>query len=311
MSLTSTLVVSIGSYRYLEERLCRAGGFERGEVERKVFPDGERYLRLLTPVEGRDVVVVGGTIGEPDTTEVYDLASGVVGYGARTLTLVVPYFGYSTMERASKHGEVVTAKTRARLLSAVPRAYGGTHVVLLDLHTEGLQFYFEDGVHTTHLHATELIKEAALEAGGGDFVMACTDAGRAKRVESLANELGVPASFVIKRRLSGDRTEVAAVSAHVKDRKVVVYDDMIRTGGSLMGAARAYLDAGASEVTAIATHGLFPGDALDRIRQSGLFTKVVCTDSHPNAVALEDDFLEVRSVAPLLARRLETGLDGA
>jgi ribose-phosphate pyrophosphokinase len=183
--------------------------------------------------------------------------------------------------------------------------------VLLDLHTEGLQFYFEDGVHTTHLHATELIKEAALEAGGGDFVMACTDAGRAKRVESLANELGVPASFVIKRRLSGDRTEVAAVSAHVKDRKVVVYDDMIRTGGSLMGAARAYLDAGASEVTAIATHGLFPGDALDRIRQSGLFTKVVCTDSHPNAVALEDDFLEVRSVAPLLARRLETGLDGA
>ena len=78
-----------------------------------------------------------------------------------------------------------------------------------------------------------------------------------------------------------------------------------------MGAARAYLDAGASEITAIATHGLFPGDALERIRASGLFTRIVCTDSHPRALALEDGFLQIKSVAPVFARRLEVGRDGA
>lgn len=308
---SNLLIFSSESYGYLGERVCRTGGFQQGEVRRQIFPDGERYLRIETPVEGRDVVVVGGTINEPTTTEIYDLACGAVFYGARTLTLVVPYFGYSTMERAARPGEVVTAKTRARLLSAVPTACGGNQVVLLDLHTEGIQFYFEGGIHTTHLHATPLVRDAAVEIGGEDFVVACTDAGRAKWVEYLANDLGVDASFVIKRRLSGSRTEVAAVSAHVKDRKVVIYDDMIRTGGSLTGAARAYLDAGARDVTAIATHGLFPGDALERLRATGLFQQILCTDSHPRAVELADDFLSIKSVASLIAQRLAVGRDGS
>jgi ribose-phosphate pyrophosphokinase len=97
------------------------------------------------------------------------------------------------------------------------------------------------------------------------------------------------------------------VSAHVRDRPVVIYDDMIRTGGSLLGAASAYRDAGARSISAIATHGLFPGDALDRLQRSGLFDAIVCTDSHPRARALapdsdgdSDEFLQVVSVAQLL-----------
>ena len=223
MTERSLLLFSTESYRFLMERVSAAGGFECGEVERVRFPDGERYLRLEVRVTDRDVVILGGTISEADTTELYDLACGAVFNGARSLTLVVPYFGYSTMERAVRSGEVVTAKTRARLLSSIPMAYRGNRIVLLDLHSEGLPFYFEGGIHTRHLYAKPLILEAARELGGDEFVLACTDSGRAKWVESLANDLGVGASFVTKRRLDGAHTEVVAVEARVRDRRVVVY----------------------------------------------------------------------------------------
>ncbi len=310
MTHPGPLIFATEPYRDLAEAVCRAGGFERGEVERKRFPDGERYLRLATRPTDRDVVVLGGTIDEAAITEVYDLGCGAVFYGARSLSLLVPYFGYSTMERAVRSGEVVTAKTRARLLSSIPPAYRGNRIALLDLHSEGLPFYFGGGFHTRHLYAKPQIIEAARELGGEDFVLASTDAGRAKWVESLANDLGVDAALVTKRRVSGSETEVTAVEAHVGDKKVVIYDDMIRTGGSLIGAARAYFDAGASEVSAIATHGVLPGDALDRLRETGLFQRIVCTDSHPRAVELAGDLLKIKSIAPLLARYLESGRDG-
>ena len=133
--------------------------------------------------------------------------------------------------------------------------------------------------------------------------MGSVDAGRAKWVESLANDLGVPASFILKRRKSARETEVVALSHAVSGARVVIYDDMIRTGGSLLGAARAYLDAGATDVAAVCTHGVFPEDSVQRLRSSGLITRILCTNSHPAAAQVKDTqgFLEVWSVAPVLA----------
>jgi ribose-phosphate pyrophosphokinase len=300
-----SLVYSTATYDYLRDLLCKGGGFEAGQVERHRFPDGERYQRLLTEPASRDVAIVGGTLTDADTLELYDLACGAVESGARTLTLIIPYFGYSTMERAEKRGEVVTAKTRARLLSSVPVPGAGSRVLLLDLHAEGIPYYFEGAIRPVHLYGKPVVLRAAKALGGADFVVACTDAGRAKWVESLANDLGVSASFVFKKRVSGERTEITAVSAFVQGKHVVIYDDMIRTGGSLISAARAYADAGASRISAIATHGVFAGDALDRLRKSGLFQKIVCTDSHPRALELRSDFLQVESIGDLFAEHLE------
>lgn len=299
------LAFTTASYAYLCDGFRALGGFDRGEVEVRRFPDGERYQRITTPVSGRDVLMIGGTIGDSDTLELYDLACAMVKYGAESLTLVIPYFGYSTMERAVRSGEVVTAKSRARLLSSIPAAYAGNRAVLLDLHVSGIAHYFEGSLAPIHIYAKPLIKTAAEELAQGEtFVLACTDAGRAKWVESLANDMGVSASFVFKRRLDGSRTEVQAVSAQVQDRFVLIYDDMIRTGSSLINAAQAYKDAGARRIAALTTHGLFPGDALQRIRASGLFEGVIATNSHPRAQELADDFLQVRSVAPLLVEAL-------
>ncbi|HTM19933.1 MAG TPA: ribose-phosphate diphosphokinase [Kofleriaceae bacterium] len=299
-----TTLFATEAYDYLARALS-AHGFAAGVIDRRRFPDGERYLRLDGDLRDIDVALVGGTISDADTLEIYDLACAAVKYGARRLTLVIPYFGYSTMERAEHPGEVVTAKTRARLLSSIPSAAMGNRVVLVDLHAAGIAHYFEGDMWPVPISARPLIEPVARRLGGDDFVLGCTDAGRAKWVESLASGLGVVPAFAYKRRLSGDRTTVTGVSAHVRGKPVVIYDDMIRTGSSLLGAARAYHDAGATRVAAICTHGLFPGDALDRIRASGLIDAVVATDTHPRARQLAGDYLEVLEIAPLLAQTLE------
>ncbi len=304
--MANAIVYSTNIYDSLADDVAREAGFDRGQVVRESFPDGEKYQRVDERIEGRDVVIVGGTVSDEATLELYDLACGLVMFGARTLTMVIPYFGYSTMERAVRSGEIVTAKVRARLLSSIPEAGSGNRVVLFDLHSPGIPHYFEAGIRPFHLYAKPLVLAAAKQLGGENFVLACTDAGRAKWVESLANDLSVEAAFVYKRRLDGEHTEVSGVSARVQGCTVVIYDDLIRTGSSLLQAARAYREAGAVEIYAIATHGLFPGESLERIQSSGLIREIVCSDSHPRARTLASSFLRVKSIAGLLAGYLKT-----
>jgi ribose-phosphate pyrophosphokinase len=299
------LIFATEPYAYLGDAIARAGGWELGTIHRETFPDGEHYCRIETDPADRDVIVVGGTIDDAATLALYDLACGLVTEGAYRVRLVIPYFGYSTMERSTRAGEIVTAKTRARLLSSIPQASRGTQVFLLDLHVASIAHYFEGGIRPVHVYAKDLVTAEARRLGGDDFVLACTDAGRAKWVESLANDLGVDAAFVYKRRTSGSETHVTGVSAQVAGKRVVIYDDMIRTGGSLINAAQAYRDAGAVAIDAIATHGLFPGDSLARIEATGLFGQIATTDSHPRAAALASEFLHVAGTAELLAEHLK------
>ena len=298
------LIFATRRYQYLGDALSSYPDFEAGAVEVSYFPDGERYQRLLSEVDGRAVVLVGGTISDADTLELYDLACTLVSHGALSLLLIIPYFGYATMERAVKPGEVVTAKTRAYLLSSIPATSTGNRVVLLDLHTEGLPYYFEGKIRAIHLYAKPLIIEACHELAGTDFVLASTDAGRAKWVESLANDMHVNGAFVFKRRLSGEETEITSINFDVRDRYVIIYDDMVRTGGSLISAARAYQQAGARKISVVTTHGLFVGNSLEKIQNTGLFEYIITTDSHPNALALRSDFLKVKSITSLLKEEI-------
>ncbi len=302
------VVFSTRRYAYLAELMLAQGGLEAGVREVSQFRDGERYQRILSSVQERDVVLVGGTISDSDTLELYDLACALAVYGSRTLSVIIPYFGYSTMERAVRPGEVVTAKSRARLFSSVPPAFRGNRFFLVDLHSEGIPHYFEAVARARHLYAKPVILEIFQKWGGENYVVACTDAGRAKWVESLANDAGVAASFVLKRRLGDGQTQISAINAHVEGARVLLYDDMIRTGGTLLAAGQAYREAGAKEIVAVATHGLFPGDSLEELRRSGLFEQVVTTNSHPRSVELAGDFLKVENLAPLLVQTLEQEL---
>lgn len=296
------IVFATQRYQYLKERiLALTPHWENGHIEIRDFPDGEHYHRITSNVSGKEIVLIGGTIDDKETLELFDIANGCIQNGALCMNLVIPYFGYSTMERSVQHGEIVKAKNRALLFSALPSTSLGTKVIMIDLHVDGISYYFESNVRPVHLYGKHFVQEAALAfANGRPFVLASTDAGRAKWVESLANDLHVPAAFVFKRRISGEETSITAISANVQDQLVIIYDDMIRTGGSLIHAAEAYRDAGASAIAVITTHGVFAGNGFEKIRDSGLFQQVVCTDTHPAALTISDPILKVHSVAPLI-----------
>jgi ribose-phosphate pyrophosphokinase len=124
-------------------------------------------------------------------------------------------------------------------------------------------------------------------------------------VESLANELGVNAAFILKRRLKGDHTEVSAINADVAGKTVIIYDDMIRSGGSIINAAKTYKDAGAADIIVITTHGLFVNDGLQKLKTCGIIKKLICTDSHINTCQLRnDDFVDIRSLDELICSTL-------
>ncbi len=303
----TSLLFTTSAYAYFEPGLLAAGPFERGAIERKAFPDGERYLRLDADSWGRDVVLLGGTPSDLDWLEVYDLGCAISRAGARSLSIVMPYFGYATMERAVKRGEVVTAKTRARLISAIPPCEAGTRIFLFDLHTDGIEFYFGDGHTTHHIYGAPVITRA-IQAHMGErpYVLGATDAGRAKWVESLARSLGVDPAFVYKRRdATTGKIELTGVNADVRGKEVVIYDDMIRTGSSLVQAGQAYLAAGAVKVHAIASHLVLPTGSLERIRASGVFDAVLGTDSHPQSQLLAGTPGALSPLAELFARALE------
>lgn len=303
--LDKQIIFSTNSYNFLKDSICKNTKFEEGIIEKKAFPDGEKYNRIISDVLNRDIVFLGGTINDSDTLDIYDISCAISKYGAKSLTLIIPYYGYSTMERAVKKGEVVTAKTRARLLSSIPQSYEGNRVVLLDLHAEGIPHYFEGSIHTFHLYAKPVIIQAIKELSNQEeFILASTDAGRAKWVESLANDLNVRPAFVYKKRISGEETQVSGISADVENKTVIIYDDMIRTGSSLVNAAKAYLECGAKEIFAVTTHGIFPNNSLEKIKNSGYIKKIACTDSHPRVLELENEFLMVKSISGLITEFL-------
>jgi ribose-phosphate pyrophosphokinase len=137
------------------------------------------------------------------------------------------------------------------------------------------------------LYAEPKIVEAVRNLNLGRLCLASTDMGRAKWVESLANKLDAPVGLVHKKRLSGSRTKVSAVVGDVAGMDVVIYDDMIRTGGSLIQAAEAYVNAGAKSVHAVTTHLVSPPGTIRRLEESPL-VRVIGTDTHPNHQLVQD-----------------------
>lgn len=172
------LVFATSKYEYLKKAMLAAKAPEGytltdGQIARSQdkdgtprladvpFPDGERYHRIISDVEDREVLLIGGTIDDAETMELIDLGYGLVDRGALRLRILVPYFGYSTMERAVYDGELAKAKIRAHLISSIPRAQNGNTIYLLDLHSEGIPYYFDpDRIRSRHIYAKDLVIDA-------------------------------------------------------------------------------------------------------------------------------------------------------
>lgn len=298
----ASILFHTSDYAYLAQKIVLLRpDIEIGIVETKTFPDGEIYHRILSNIKDKEVIVLGGTISDKATLELYDIATACTQFRASKTKIFIPYYGYSTMERAVKIGEIVKAKTRAILLSSIPQPELGIEIYMFDLHSEGIPYYFENNIKTFHIYAKPLIVKAATELANGEpFVLASTDAGRAKWVESLANDMRTTAAFILKRRLSDRHTEIADISADVAGNNVIIYDDIIRTGSSLINAAKAYSEKGAKRIFVIATHGIFCKESIEKILASGYIHTISTTDSHPNTQSIANEFVKVYSLASLI-----------
>jgi ribose-phosphate pyrophosphokinase len=330
---TKPLLFSSTKYNYLARQMYASGKFDLGYLGRSNFPDCERYRRYLidasggvkyAPVEDRRAVIVGGTCSDATTMELFSLMFGAWQYGAQSIDCIIPYFGYSTMERAVKPGEIVEAKVRAVLLSSLPRPPAGTRIFLMDLHAEGIEHYFEGGMRTKHVYAakhvvSKIVKELTdkhefvigspeleAELAASSYIVGSTDAGRAKWIESIAKDLALPPAFAYKARLSGSKTTTLGIIGPVAGKIVIMYDDMIRTGGSAINAAKAYKAAGALAVVLIATHCVMPGNSLQKLQSSGCFEQIIVTDTHPRArmLAKKNNHLRVEPVSDLFVSAL-------
>jgi ribose-phosphate pyrophosphokinase len=283
-------------------RAIAAGlGMELGKRELERFPDGECRVQILESVRGRDVYVVQAT-GPPVEANLFELlllADACRRAGAERLTAVVPYFGYARQDRRATGREPVAAWLAAELIHAA----GFDRVVAVDLHSAALEGFFS--MPLEHLTAVPILAEPLRRlALGGNCVVVAPDLGATRLADRYAGLLSLPVAIVHKTRISGREVATRGVTGNVDGRQPLIVDDMISTGGTVEAAARALAAAGALPVTAVvATHGLFSGDAAERLGGVGA-RRIIVTDSVALPAALQLP-VEVVSIAPMLARAIE------
>lgn len=278
------LIFSTEASAYFADKIAARLGAMHGETERKVFAGGERYYRLnivdRADLLGRDVVYVASTHTDADFAELHRVGCALAGYGTRRRIFVIPFFGYSTMERAVKAGEVVMAKVHARTLSSIPNTVMGNTFLMFDLHTSSLAHFFEGDCLRFELYGEPVLSAAISQLKLRNFMFGTADLGRPLWVKTFARRFGTSFAMIDKDR-DFETTKVRAVIGDVAGKKVIIYDDMTRSAGTLVQAAKAYLEEGATAVYVVLSH-LACNDraAFDRLMDSPI-ERVITTNSHP------------------------------
>jgi ribose-phosphate pyrophosphokinase len=280
-------------------------GLSLGERTCRRFPDGELHVVIEESVRGRPVYLIQPTSPPADAhlMELLLLADACRRAGACHLTAIIPYFGYARQDRRATGREPISARLVADLIETA----GVERVIAVDLHSPALEGAFP--IPLEHLSAVTALAQAVEPRVAAHGVVVSPDLGAIKLAERYGRFLGLPVVLVHKVRISGEAVTVKGIAGEVKERPVIIVDDMISTGATIQAAADAVLAAGClPDITVIATHGLLVGAARERFRDIPL-SRMFVTDS----VEQSNDWpfpVEVLGLAPLLAeaiRRLEEG----
>ncbi|MBR2273380.1 MAG: ribose-phosphate pyrophosphokinase [Alphaproteobacteria bacterium] len=303
-------LLSSAAYGYMKQHLLQKNKqFKDIEIQSLRFPDGERYFRIkdIEKIAGLPAVYICGTINDEAILEAYQICLELVRGGCTSLHLVIPYFGYSTMERATKPGEIVSAKNIACLFSSIPQAGMGNYIYTVDIHAPGTQYYFEQNIIPVNLTTEPIINNIVKDIckNNRKFVLASADMGRAKWVERISNHLGLESAYIMKKRISATETTVQALNADVKNKNVLIFDDMIRSGTSILNAARAYKTCNAKNIYAICVHGIFVKGALEKLKQSNLIKSIYCTNTHANVQNTSDNFINIYDISDIIIQGLK------
>jgi ribose-phosphate pyrophosphokinase len=281
MSSNGTNGLSIFSGRntqVLTRRICDSIDHPLANSETEVFPDGEILVKVKEDVRGKDCFVVISTCQpvNDNLAELLIFVDCLKRASARQVTCVVPYYGYARQDRKDKGRVPITAKLVANLVAAS----NADRVVTCDLHAAQIQGFFD--IPVDHLHATPVFHRyfQSIREELGDLCMVSPDVGNMKVAEGFANLLDGSLAIINKKRKNGRQIEADQIIGSVKDKSVLMFDDMISTAGTVCRAAEMVLEAGAKQVVVAATHPLFADPAVERL-SSDMIHRVVCTDTIP------------------------------
>jgi ribose-phosphate pyrophosphokinase len=269
----------------LGARIADRLGVELTDAGLKTFSDGEVYCRYEESIRGADIFIVQSIVGavregltvNDALMELLCMVEAAVGASAHRVIAVTPWYGYSRQDKKSAPREPITARLVARCLEVA----GIDRLVTMDLHAGQVQGFFQKPVdHMTAMPIlTQYVKDQ-LGDQGDELVIISPDAGRVKLTRKFAQKIGAPYALLEKERPAQQVAEIGYVIGDVKGKVAVIVDDIIDTGGTLSAAAQTVLDEGAKKVYAVATHGIFSGNAFETLAASPL-SGIVVTDTVP------------------------------
>ncbi len=270
-----SVLFSIRSNSVLASHIAQQFGQELGKVNFLEFSDGEYQPSFEQSVRGSIVYIIGSTFPPADNLmEMLLMIDAAKRASAYKITVVIPYFGYARQDRKDKPRVPIGAKLVANLLQAA----GATRVMTMDLHSDQIQGFFE--IPIDHLYASSLFVEYLKNQNLDNLTIASPDMGGAKRARNYARYLEAEVAICYKERKSANNIDYMTLIGDVKDRNVILIDDLIDTAGTLTKAAEILKENGAKTVRAMATHPLLSGDAYDKIEKSVL-EELIVTDSIP------------------------------
>lgn len=279
--------------KVLGERIADEYGLELGNVVTSEFSDGEFQPSFEDSVRGDKVFLVNST--NPPTENLMELLlmiDAAKRASAKQIIAVMPYFGWARQDRKDKPRVPIGAKMVANLLTAA----GATRIITMDLHADQIQGFFE--VPVDHLFASAIFLPYLESLELENLTMASPDMGGSKRANSYAKYLNSEVVICYKQRLKANVIEKMTVIGDVRDRDIVLVDDIIDTAGTLTKAADLMMEQGARSVRAVCTHPVLSGNAYERIENSSL-EELIVTDTIP--LRQQTAKIRVVSVAPLFA----------
>jgi ribose-phosphate pyrophosphokinase len=297
------MIVSGEGFPELAEKIADRLDMDLSGVELVKFPGGELYARYLESVRGADMFIVQ-SLGQPvneNLMQMLIMIDAAKRASAKRIVAVIPWYAYSRQDRKTKPREPITARLVANMIQAA----GAERVMTMDLHTGQIEGYFTFPVD--HLTAMHTFVDYFVDQGfkdAEDAVVVAPDTGEVKVAKQLAGHLRLPWAIVNKMRDRPDRSEVTHVIGDVAGKRVLMIDDIIATGGTLVNAAERLVEDGATEVRAAATHGEFSGDAYEKIEDS-VIREVVVTDTLPLKSGRPRSKIKTLTIAPILASTIK------
>lgn len=285
------------SHPALAHELAKILGVKLGVVTLKKFSCGENYVKYRESIRGKDVYIVQTGTRNPneDLMELFLLCQAAKLSFAKTVHVILPHFPYARQDRVSEPREPISAK----LVTALLEKAGADHVITLELHSDQIQGFFS--IPADALAARPIFTEYFDKKKMKNPVVVAPDVGGAKRAKKFADMMGAELAILHKSRPEHHKAEIHEVVGDIKGKTCIVFDDIIDTAGTLVSAKKALVDNGAlPEVYAAATHGVFSGPAIDRLRDAA-FKEVVITDSIPCDPHILPS-LTILPIAPLLAK---------